>query len=86
VHRSILFAKVHVGEGSVIEDSLVLPDVRIGRGVHLQRAIIDKHCRLGDGFHAGIDPAADRVRGFRRSEGGITLVTTAMLGQDGRVD
>jgi glucose-1-phosphate adenylyltransferase len=32
VRRSVLFSKVRVEEGSLIEDSVVLPNVRIGAG------------------------------------------------------
>jgi glucose-1-phosphate adenylyltransferase len=85
VRRSILFAKVHVDEGSTIDDSLLLPNVRCGRGVRLQRCIVDKHCRLPEGFAAGIDPDADRARGFHVTSGGVTLITPEMIGQAGRV-
>ena len=81
VRRSVLFCKVRVEEGSLVEDSLVLPDVTIGRGVRLQRVIVDKRCRLPDGFHAGLDREADLARGFHVSERGITLVTAAMLAE-----
>jgi len=81
VRRSILFSKVRVGEGSVIEDSVVLPNVAIGGGVHLARTVIDKHCRVPDGFRAGFDAEADRSRGLHVTAGGITLVTPQMLGQ-----
>lgn len=84
VRRSILFSKVRVGDGSLIEDSLLLPNVAAGRDVQLRRTIIDKHCRLPDGFRAGLDPDADRARGFHQTPGGITLVTPEMLGQRGR--
>ena len=84
VRRSILFSKVRVGEGSVVEDSVVLPNVAIGRDVRLARTVIDKHCRLPDGFHAGLDAHADRARGLFVTPGGITLVTPTMLGQPGR--
>ena len=80
VLRSILFAKVRVGEGSLIEDSVVLPDLVIGRRVTLRRAVVDKRCVLPDGFKAGLDPAEDRVR-FHVTERGITLITPEMLGQ-----
>jgi glucose-1-phosphate adenylyltransferase len=86
VWHSILFAKVRIEPGSEIDGALLLPNVSTGRGVRLRRAIIDKHCHLPDGFHAGLDPVADRVRGFHRTPGGITLVTAAMLGQDGRLE
>ena len=80
VRRSILFAKVRVGEHSVIEDSLVLPDVVIGRHVTLRKVVVDKRCVLPDGFSAGLDPERDR-RHFHVTDGGVTLITTGMLGQ-----
>jgi glucose-1-phosphate adenylyltransferase len=79
VRRSILFYGVKVGEGSLVEDSVVLPSVEIGRGVTVRRTIIDKRCVLPDGFAAGIDPEQDRKR-FHVTERGICLVTPQMLG------
>ena len=79
VRRSVLFCKARVDEGSLVEDSLVLPDTRIGRGVTLRRAIVDKRCRLPDGFSAGVDRKADLARGFHVTPAGITLVTQEML-------
>lgn len=78
VRRSILFSKVRIGNGSHIEDSLVLPNVVIGGGVHLRRVIVDKRCALPDGFRAGFSPADDAAR-FHVTEGGVTLITAAML-------
>jgi glucose-1-phosphate adenylyltransferase len=80
VRRSVLSSKVRVGDGSLIEDSLLLPDVVVGRRVTLRRAIVDKHCVLPDGFKAGVYPAEDRAH-FHVTERGITLITPAMLGQ-----
>ena len=80
VRRSVLSSKVRVGDGSVIEDSLLLPNVVVGRRVTLRRTIIDKHCVLPDGFKAGVHPAEDRAH-FHVTERGITLITPAMLGQ-----
>jgi glucose-1-phosphate adenylyltransferase len=80
VRRSILFYNGRVGEGSVVEDSVVLPNVTMGRGVTLRRTIVDKHCVLPDGFTAGVDAAHDRAR-FHVTERGITLVTPEMLGE-----
>ena len=78
--RSLLFTGCEVGRGSVIEDSVILPEVHVGRGVRLRRAIVDKYCVLPDGFCAGLDPAADAAR-FRVTRGGVVLVTPEMLGQ-----
>ena len=80
VRRSILFSKVRVGEGSEVDDSVVLPIVVIERNVRLRRTVIDMHCHLPDGFSAGLDPAQDRLH-LHVTEHGITLVTAAMLGQ-----
>ncbi len=82
VRRSILFSKVRVAEHSLIEDSLVLPDVVIGRHVTLRKVVVDKRCILPDGFCAGMDPERDRTR-FHVTEGGVTLITPAMLAATG---
>jgi glucose-1-phosphate adenylyltransferase len=80
IRRSILFAKVRVGERTLVEDSVVLPDVLIGRDVTLRRAVVDEGCALPDGFEAGVSPAEDHTR-FHVTEGGVTLITPEMLGQ-----
>jgi glucose-1-phosphate adenylyltransferase len=80
VRRSMLFSKVRIGERSVIDDSLVLPNVTVGRDVVLRRTIMDKHCVLPDGLEVGVDPAEDRAR-HTVTSGGVTLVTPDMLGQ-----
>lgn len=79
--RSILFSKVTVGEGSHVEDSVVLPNAQLGCGVRLRRAIVDTHCTLQDGFSAGINRDLDLARGFHITPRGVTLITQKMLGQ-----
>jgi glucose-1-phosphate adenylyltransferase len=78
--RSMLFTNVVAERGSVIEDSIVLPDVRVGRDVRLRRTVVDKYCVLPDGFTAGLDAAADAAR-FHVTPNGTVLVTPEMLGQ-----
>jgi len=80
VRRSVLFSKVHVEDGALMEESVLLPYVVVGRGATLRRVIVDKYCHLPEGFEAGLDHKADRARGFHVSERGITLVTPEMLG------
>jgi glucose-1-phosphate adenylyltransferase len=81
VHGSVFSSKVRVAQGSVIEDSVILPNVRIGQNVHLCRAVVDKHCVLPDGYCAGKDPNHDRARGLHVTPRGVTLIVPEMLGQ-----
>ena len=78
VRRSILFLGVRVSDGSLVEDSVVLPDVTIGRNVKMSRAIVDRGCILPDGFTVGVDPVQDRAR-FSVTERGVCLVTQDLL-------
>ena len=78
VRRSILFYGARAGEGSVVEDSVVLPNVSIGRGVTLRRTIVDRLFVLPDGFQAGLDPEKDRAR-FNATGRGIVLITREIL-------
>jgi glucose-1-phosphate adenylyltransferase len=83
VNRCVLFPFVHVDNRSVVSDSVVLPDARIGANCRIRRAVIETACRVPDGSVIGENPEHDRAR-FQVSEGGIVLVTPAMLGQDYR--
>jgi glucose-1-phosphate adenylyltransferase len=49
VRRSVLFTGVQAGEGSIIEESVIMPFVRIGRNVQVRRAIIDENTVVKDG-------------------------------------
>jgi glucose-1-phosphate adenylyltransferase len=81
IRRSVLFTKVRVDDGTLVEDSVVLPGATIGPYAKLRRVVIDKYCHLPERFEAGLDAAADRARGFRVTDRGVTLVTPEMLGQ-----
>jgi len=81
VRKSLLFSNVRVHSYSSVTDSLVLPDVRIGRRCRIHRGIIDRGAVLPEGTIIGEDHDADRARGFRVTDSGLTLVTPDMLGQ-----
>jgi glucose-1-phosphate adenylyltransferase len=57
VEHSVLFYGVHVGEGSEIKDSVIMPNVRIGKNVTIYRAIIGEGSIIKDGAIVG-DPLA----------------------------
>jgi glucose-1-phosphate adenylyltransferase len=74
VRRSVLSPGVRVGEGALVEDAVVLDDVTIGPGAVVRRAILDKNVVVPPGATIGVDPAADRARGFTFSDKGIVVL------------
>jgi glucose-1-phosphate adenylyltransferase len=82
VRRSLLFQSVRVEDGSVVEDSLLLPEGVVGPGAVVRRAIVGEHCVLPAGFQVGVRAEDDRRR-FTVSERGVTLVTREMLAAAG---
>jgi glucose-1-phosphate adenylyltransferase len=81
IRRSLLFSQVKVDSYSTITDSVVLPEVHIQRNCRLNRCIIDSGAVIEEGTVIGEDHDADRARGFRVSDQGVTLVTPDLLGQ-----
>ena len=81
VRGSLLFTNCHVRSYSEVSDSVVLPNVNIGERCRIHRAIIDRGAVVPEGTEIGIDHDADREKGFRVTESGLTLVTPDMLGQ-----
>lgn len=59
VSHSVLFYGVEVGEGSVITDSVIMPQVKIGRNVRIHRAIITEDVVIEDGTWIGEDREDD---------------------------
>jgi glucose-1-phosphate adenylyltransferase len=81
IRGSMLYSRVRANAGSLIADSVVLPDVEIGEKCRISRAIIDRGSIIPAGTIIGEDHDADRKRGFRVTDSGLTLVTPDMLGQ-----
>ena len=75
VNNSLLFTNVRVNSYVDIKDSVIMPDVQIGRHCKIRKAIIDTGTILPERTEVGLDPEADRKRGFRVTESGVTLVT-----------
>jgi glucose-1-phosphate adenylyltransferase len=80
VWRSLLFNDVRINSYSSVELAVVLPGVHIGRSVRLRNVIVDRGVRVPEGLVVGEDPVAD-ARRFRRSEGGVCLITQKMIDQ-----
>jgi glucose-1-phosphate adenylyltransferase len=78
VSRSLLFTGVRVHSYSTIHEALVLPYAQIGREARITKAVIDSGVVIPDRLVVGEDPVLDAKR-FRRTEGGVTLITQPML-------
>jgi glucose-1-phosphate adenylyltransferase len=78
VWRSLLFNGVRVNSYSSVELAVVLPGAQIGRSVRLRNVIVDRGVRIPEGLVVGEDPIVD-ARRFRRSEGGVCLITQKMI-------
>ena len=78
IRRALLFTGVRVNSFSSLEDAVVLPRVNIGRNASLKKVVIDSDINIPEGLVVGEDPELDAKR-FRRSEGGVCLITQPML-------
>jgi glucose-1-phosphate adenylyltransferase len=78
VSNSVFFSSVRVRSFCVLDQAVVLPNVTIERSCRLSKVVIDRGCVLPEGLVVGEDPAADAAR-FERTEGGVVLITRAML-------
>jgi glucose-1-phosphate adenylyltransferase len=83
VSNSLLFSSVRVHDYSTIDGAVILPRVRVGERCVIRRAIIDEGTLVPDDMQIGVDPVADAER-FYVTEGGVALVTAAMLRTAGR--
>ncbi len=78
VRRSVLFSQVRIHSYAEVEEAVLLPGVDVGRHCKLRKVVVDNGCTIPDGLMIGFDAAED-ARRFYRSEGGVVLVTRAML-------
>jgi glucose-1-phosphate adenylyltransferase len=82
VNESLLFTNVRANSYAQLTRVVALPDVDIGRHARLRNVVIDRHVKIPPNLVVGEDPAED-ARRFRRSEGGVCLITQAMIDQLG---
>src|ERR1700712_661407 len=76
--NSLLFTGVRANSYSKLEGAVVLPSVKIGRRAQLTNVVIDHGVTIPEGLVVGEDFELDAKR-FRRSEGGICLITQSMI-------
>ncbi len=78
VRNSLLFTGCRAHSWSSLDHVVALPYVDIGRKAQLARCVIDRGVQIPAGLVVGEDPKED-ARWFRRSSGGIVLITQDML-------
>jgi glucose-1-phosphate adenylyltransferase len=78
VWRSLLFSQVRINSFSSVELGVIMPAVTIGRRVRLRNVIVDRGVNIPEGLVVGEDPVLDERR-FRRSDGGVCLITQKMI-------
>ncbi|PWQ99485.1 glucose-1-phosphate adenylyltransferase [Leucothrix pacifica] len=78
LERCLLFTGVRAHSYSTLKGVVAMPYVVIGRHARLTNVVIDRDVVIPDGLVVGEDPELDAKR-FRRTEGGICLITEAMI-------
>lgn len=78
VRNSLLFTMVHTNSYAMLDHAVVLPYVEVGRSARLTKVVIDRGVSIPAGLVVGEDPEED-AKWFRVSEGGVTLITQAMI-------
>ena len=78
ISQSLLFTGVHSHSYSEMDQVVVLPYARIQRNARLKKVVVDRGVEIPEGLVVGEDPEED-ARRFRRSEGGVCLITKPMI-------
>ncbi|MFN4193620.1 MAG: glucose-1-phosphate adenylyltransferase [Tabrizicola sp.] len=78
VSNSLLFTGCRTHSYSSLEYVVALPQVVVNRKARLKNCVIDRGVVIPEGLVIGEDPEED-AKWFRRSEGGIVLITQDML-------
>ena len=73
VSHSVLFPRVWVGDGAIVDAAILFDGVRVGAGAHLNNCIVEKDVVIPPNTQIGIDLRADRER-FTVSEQGVVVV------------
>ena len=72
--NSVLSPGVFVHSGAEVTGAVLMHGVDVGRGARVGRAILDKNVVVERGASVGIDPDADRARGWTVTEHGVTVI------------
>lgn len=79
ISESLLFTGVRTHSYAALHRVVALPDVVVNRSAQLRNCVLDRGVEIPEGLSIGEDSDTDRANGFRVSEGGVVLVTKAMI-------
>jgi glucose-1-phosphate adenylyltransferase len=74
VANSVVSPHCTVHSWAHVDGSVLMDNVKIGRHAVVRRAILDKNVVVPEGARIGLDPEADRARGFTVTDSGITVL------------
>ncbi|MCG6896024.1 MAG: glucose-1-phosphate adenylyltransferase [Thiocapsa sp.] len=74
VNHSVLFPKVRVDDGAIVEASILFNGVVVGPGAHLRNCVVEKEVEIPARAQIGLDLKSDRER-FTVSAQGVVVVT-----------
>lgn len=78
IRQSLLFTNCHTNSYASLDQVVALPNVVVNRSARLTRCVIDGGVHIPEGLIVGEDSQEDK-KWFRVTEGGVTLITQAML-------
>jgi glucose-1-phosphate adenylyltransferase len=78
LERTLLSTGSRVHSYSQLNEAVVLPHCMINRGARLRKVVVDRGVVIPESLVVGEDPAFDS-QWFRRTEGGVTLITQPMI-------
>ena len=74
VRNSVVFPGVHIGEGTIIEDSIIMSDTIVGENSHICKAIIGEGSRIGNDVRIGFGEMVLNELKPALYDSGITVV------------
>lgn len=80
IRQSLLFTNCRTNSYASLDQVVALPNVVVHRSARLSRCVIDRGVQIPEGLIVGEDSQEDK-KWFRVTEGGVTLITQAMLDQ-----
>lgn len=78
--RCLMYTGVRTHSYTRLEGVIAMPYVEIARKSKLKNVVIDRGVKIPEGLVVGDDPELDAQR-FRRTEGGVCLITQPMIDQ-----